>query len=164
MKKITQCILGIFLIGNIGVVYADQQTNQSLEKEANTINYTIKNVQQYAHSDGYILKKNNGVENKVFAGTNHYKAQMEVVNQDKKVTINIMYSITDPLVTGSSETPDTPQRIVVGEETLNNNSNAANTYIKNTSNKELEKLQSIGVSKQQFDSEMHRHFNSVFYL
>lgn len=165
MTKFKLCMTSIFLLSTISFVHAAQKQVQSnIQTPVNNITYEIKNVQQYGISDGYTLKQKNGVEEKVFVGTNHYKAQMLVNNNGKQAMINIMYSIRNPKITNSGETENTPSNIIIGEEMFNNNSNVDNHAVKNVSNQEIEKLQAIGISKEEFDREMKLHFKSVLYL
>lgn len=165
MKKVNLFFFSMFLLSNVSLIYATEINNQTItQKSVSNISYNITNVQQYGHSDGYVMKSKNNREEKTFTGTNHYKAQMEVTKNGKKVNINIMYYITDPKVTGSQETKNTPNNIIVGEEILNEDSALENQNLKNSPNKELEKLESIGISKQEFDREMRLHFKTIFYL
>lgn len=165
MKKINTFLVGMFLTSSISFVYATEKNNQDfIEKPISTISHYITNVEQYGHSDGYTTTQKNGIEEKLLVGTNHYKAQMQVTYNHQKVNINIMYSIRDIKVTSNEETKNTPSNITIGQETFNEDSISKNKNFNTHANKEIEKLQSIGLSKREFDNYMHRHFKSIYYL
>lgn len=161
LNKIIQSVVVLVIVG----CFASFTTTDS--KASDVIYsgpYSILNITTIGYSDGYLTKIVNGVEKQVFVGTNHYKAQLEVKNQNKKVLIDITYSITDPKLTGTKETPEKPSSIVIGEYILSGSSNFDDRYVKNTSSKELAQVKSIGLSKEEFDKILKNQFKKVTYI
>lgn len=159
-KKLIQSIVFAFSLGFFSVTPMSSQSSETSSKNP----YAIVNIQRAGISDGYTKKFVNGVSKNVFFGTNHYKAQLEVTHQNKKVLIDISYSINDSKVTGSKETPEHPFNIVIGEYILSGSSNFEDRYVNNTSKKEIAKINSIGLSKEDFDKVLKTQFKNVHYI
>lgn len=132
--------------------------------QTSEIPYKLVNIEQYGHSDGYREEGWGPFKTKVFIGTNIYKAQMKVTNNGKNVFINVRYSITEENEKKGIENKENPLKIVIGEEILSNSSNFEDRFVKDTSLKEIQKIESIGLSKEEFDKTLKNHFSNVHYI
>lgn len=126
--------------------------------------FKLINIQQYGHSDGYSETGWGFLKTKVFSGTNIYKAQMEVKNNNKNVLINVSFSINELDAKITQETKENPLQLIIGEEIFSGKQSVEERYVKHTSLKELEKIQSIGLSKESFDTILKTHFKSIYYI
>lgn len=162
--KLNKIIQSFVVLVAVGCVASLTTIDSKASEVSYPLPYSILNVTTIGHSDGYMTKFVNGVEKQVFVGTIHYKAQLEVKNQNKKVLIDISYSITDPKITGEKESPEKPSSIVIGEYLLSGSSNFDDRYVKNTSKKEIAQIKSIGLSKDEFDKVLKTQFKKVTYV
>lgn len=156
MKKIKLMVTSF--VAAVSIVCFAQPAQQSVTP------FKLINIQQYGHSDGYAETGWGPFKTKVFTGTNIYKAQMEVKNNDKNVLINVSFAITEPNSNITQETKENPFKLIIGEEIFSGKQSVEDRYVKNTSLKELEKIQSIGLSKEDFDTILKTHFKSIYYI
>lgn len=162
--KFKNIVKSFTVLAVMGCIFSLFSVSSKASEVSHSSPLSLLDITEAGYSDGYITKIENGVKKQVFVGTNHYKAKLEVKNHDKKVLIDISYSITDPKITGSEETPQQPSHIVIGEYILSGSSQFENRYVKNTSKKEIEKIHSIGLSKKEFDKILKNQFKKVTYI
>lgn len=165
MNKIRILVSGIVALLSLSSLAFIPNKNITPNDNNTDINYqqpvlSLVNIQQYGHSDGY-FKKNN---NRVFVGTNHYRAQLEVKYNGQIAFLNVRYSITDPNITGANESDSHPNSLAIGEEILSGSDVFEDRFVKNTSMKELKKLNDIGLSQIEFDKSLKRKFTKVYYI
>lgn len=115
------------------------------------INIELTNSKQIGHSDGYANKGKRIFKKEVFTGTNIYSSNMNVTYQGKSVSILTGFTITE---VNANESIKNPTNIFIGDISGNN---------KGSSQLELEKLRSIGVTKEDFEKQLKNQFEN-FYL
>ena len=156
MKKFK--LLAISLTAFLSIFCSVQASENSVTP------YRLVNIEQYGHSDGYREEGWGPFKTKVFVGTNIYKAQMEVKNNNKNVLINVTYAISEHNEKAGLENKENPLKIIIGEEIVSNSPNFEERFVKNTSLREIQKVESIGLSKEEFDKTLKTHFSNVHYI